>query len=276
MKKVVLITGCSSGIGEFCAKALHVKDEYVVFATARDEKDVVRLKNQGLWACKLDLNDSSSIDEALAQILKKSNGKIDVLFNNGAFGQPGAVEDISKEVLKAQFETNLFGTHELTCKVLKVMRKQGSGRIIQNSSILGFVAMPFRGAYNASKFALEGLSDTLRQELVGTDIHVSLIEPGPIKSSFRKNALDKFRKNIDVENSPHKNTYEKTLKRLEATGDSTFTLGSEAVLKELIHAIEAKVPKTRYRVTLPTKVLWYLKNLLSTKTLDKLLIKAGD
>lgn len=273
MVRSVLITGCSSGIGEYCAKALHVNPHYRVFATARREADVARLHEAGLWACVLDLDDSLSIDGALERVLQETGGSIDVLFNNGAYGQPGAVEDLSREVLKAQFETNVFGTQELSNKVLKVMRAQGHGRIIHNSSVLGFVAMPYRGAYNASKFALEGLSDTLRLELVGSNIHVVLIEPGPIRSKFRENALKMFNQNIDVTKSTHKKEYNETLKRLQATGDSSFTLGPEAVLDALMDAMESKNPRPRYHVTTPTKVLWYLKRVLPVRWLDGLLRK---
>lgn len=269
--KSVLITGCSTGIGYFCAHEL-AKNGYRVLATCRYQKDVKRLTEEGLECFKLDLRDSSSIDRAIEWALEKSEGKIDVLFNNGAYGQPGAVEDLRKSVLKEQFETNVFGTQELTNKIIPYMRKQGSGRLIYNSSVLGFVSMKYRGAYNASKYALEGLCDTLRLELAGSGLHVSLIEPGPIHSDFRKNALKKFEENIDIENSVHKNTYKEAVgKRLDSTEDGAFTLGEEAVYKELIKAIEAKKPRVRYRVTFPTKLFWFLKRVLSSKALDKLL-----
>ncbi len=177
-EKSVLITGCSSGIGYCVAKGLKARG-YRVFATARKAEDVARLKAEGLESCVLDVSDSASIRQALAWVLEQTGGTLYALFNNGAYGQPGAVEDLSRDVLRRQFETNLFGWHELTCLVLPVMRRQGYGRIVQNSSVLGFVAMKYRGAYNASKFALEGLTDTLRLELKGTGIHLSLVEPGP-------------------------------------------------------------------------------------------------
>lgn len=274
MSKHILITGCSSGIGYHCAKALHVNG-YAVYATCRDEKDVKKLQDEGLWACKLDLNDSKSIQNGLDEVLEKSDGKLNVLFNNGAYGQPGAVEDLADKALKEQFQTNVFGTHELTCKVLKTFRKQNSGRVIFNSSVLGFAAMAYRGAYNASKFALEGLADTLRLEVAKSDIKIVLIEPGPIRSDFRKNALEKFEKNIDIKTSFHKQTYEDTLKRLENEGDTPFTLPPEAVYKQLIKAINRKNPKARYFVTKPTIWLWYLKKILPTYLMDNLLIKAG-
>lgn len=275
MRQSILITGCSSGIGYTCAHGLK-KLGYNVFATCRDEDDVKRLSAEGLNAFKLDLRDSSSIHVALAWMLSQSGGRIDVLFNNAAYGQPGAVEDLKRDVLREQFETNVFGTQELTNLVLPYMRKQKSGRIIYNSSILGLVAMSYRGAYNASKFAIEGLADTLRLELLNSGIDVVLIEPGPIRSHFRKNALSKFLKYIDQERSFHKEVYEQTLKRLQKEGDAPFTLGPEAVLEVVVQAIEARKPKSRYAVTFPTKLFRVLKRIFPTSWLDKIAYKAGQ
>jgi NAD(P)-dependent dehydrogenase (short-subunit alcohol dehydrogenase family) len=268
----VIVTGCSSGIGYYCAKELK-KDGFRVFATARKDADVERLKEEGFEALKLDLNDSNSIIEAMDEILKRSENGIYALFNNAAYGQPGAVEDLSREVLREQFETNLFGTHELTREVIKVMRKRGEGRIVQNSSVLGIVSLRFRGAYNASKYALEGLSDTLRLELTGSGIKLSLIEPGPIKSDFRKNALHKFLENIDRENSFFKDEYVKKLKALQSSEPVPFTLGEDAVYRALLHALTSKRPKERYYVTKPTYFFGYLKRILPTSLLDKILLK---
>jgi NAD(P)-dependent dehydrogenase (short-subunit alcohol dehydrogenase family) len=267
----VIITGCSSGIGRCAAERL--KDRgYRVFATARKKYDVDILIAAGFESVQLDLANSASIRSAFEAILEKTDGEIYALFNNGAYGQPGAVEDLSRDVLRQQFEVNLFGTHELTNLVLPVMRKQGYGRIIQNSSVLGFVALQFRGAYNTTKYALEGLTDTLRLELMGTNIHISLIEPGPIESQFRKNALVAFEENISVENSPFENAYKKLVERLEAEGPVVpFTLGPEAVLDKVIHALESKKPKPRYYVTFPTYLFGYLKRILSARMMDKVL-----
>jgi len=275
MGKNILITGCSSGIGYTCAHGLS-KLGYTVFATCRKEDDVKRLQAEGLNAFKLDLCDSASLHVALAWMLSQTGGRIDILFNNAAYGQPGAVEDLKRDVLREQFETNVFGTHELTNLVIPYMRKQGQGRIIYNSSILGFVAMSYRGAYNASKFAIEGLADTLRLELHGTGIDVVLIEPGPIRSAFRKNALAKFLAHIDQERSAHREIYAKTLKRLQKSGDGAFTLGAEAVLDVLVHAIESKKPKFRYPITFPTKLFVWLKRILPTSWMDVIARKAGD
>ena len=275
MAQTILITGCSSGIGYTCAHGLK-KLGYDVFATCRKEEDVARLKKEGLNAFRLDLCDSQSLHVALAWMLSLTNGRIDVLFNNAAYGQPGAVEDLRREVLREQFETNVFGTLELSNLVLPYMRAQKSGRIVFNNSILGFAAMSYRGAYNASKFAIEGFADTMRLELKGSGVEVVLIEPGPIRGAFRKNALAKFLRNIDQERSAHKDVYAKTLERLQKTGDAPFTLGAEAVLKVLVCAVESKHPKARYGVTFPTKLFALLKRILPTCMMDVIARKAGE
>lgn len=271
--KIILITGCSSGIGYDTAVALKKRGHHVI-ASARNPDDVARLTLQGLTTLQLDLADSLSIQHAVQQMLELTNGRCDALFNNGAFGQAGAVEDISRDVLRYQFETNLFGTHELTNLLIPVMRQQGHGRIIYNSSVLGLVAMRYRGAYNASKFALEGLADTLRLELHGTGIHISLIEPGPILTDFRKNSFALYKKNIDAEHSFHKDTYQVMEERLQKEGAAVmFTLPAEAVTEKVIHALEAKRPKIRYYVTFPTYLFATLKRLLPHSWLDNLLRK---
>ncbi|WP_077731335.1 MULTISPECIES: SDR family oxidoreductase [unclassified Methylocaldum] len=273
--KTILITGCSSGIGLCAARGLRQRG-YRVFATARKESDVKQLCAEGFEAFRLDLADSRSIGLALEQVLRSTGGYLYAVFNNGAYGQPGAVEDLSREALREQFETNLFGTHELTALVLPVMRKQGYGRIIQNSSVLGFAAMAYRGAYNSSKYALEGLSDTLRLELAGTGIFVSLVEPGPIVSRFRDNALAMYKKNIDSARSVHREKYLAMESRLAKEGPAVpFTLGPEAVLKAVIHALEAKRPKARYYVTFPTYLFGFLKRILPDRSLDWVLRRAG-
>ncbi len=276
MKKTILITGCSSGIGYCVAHALHHKG-YRVFATARKQESVDELLNEGLESLRLDLTDTNSIQPAFEEIMRRTDGTLYALFNNGAYGLTGAVEDLNRDALRAQFETNVFGWQELTNLALPVMRRQGYGRIIQNSSVLGFVSMPFRGAYNSSKYAIEGLSDTLRLELRGTNIYVSLIEPGPIASQFRVNALKALEKYIDIDNSFHREKYRGVLKRLNKKGPAVpFTLPPEAVLKRVIHALEASNPKPRYYVTIPTYLFGFLKRLLSTRILDILLAKAGN
>ncbi|MGR8952200.1 MAG: SDR family oxidoreductase [Gammaproteobacteria bacterium] len=271
--KTILITGCSTGIGYTTAVILKNRGHHVI-ATARNLEDVARLQQEGFNALQLDLADSASIRRAVAQTLQQTGGRLDALFNNGAFGQPGAVEDLSREVLRFQFETNLFGTHELTNLVLPVMREQGHGRIIYNSSVLGLIALPYRGAYNASKFALEGLVDTLRLELRGTGIHLSLIEPGPIQTQFRQNSFALYKKHIDSGQSFHKAKYEAMAARLQKEGAAVpFTLPADAVTKKVIHALEAKRPQIRYYVTFPTYLFATLKRLLPFAWLDRLFIK---
>ena len=267
-KKSILITGCSSGIGLCVAEGLQQRG-HRVFASARKPDDVAMLAERGLNALQLDLADSDSIQRGLSQLLAQTDGQLDALFNNGAYGQPGAVEDLTREVLREQFETNLFGTHELTCAVLPIMRRQGHGRIIQNSSVLGLVSLPFRGAYNSSKHALEGLSDTLRLELYGTGIHISLIEPGPISSRFRANAFAKYQQHIHKEQSPFRETYQRMEARLTKQGPAApFTLPATAVLSKVIHALESPRPKVRYYVTFPTYLFATLRRLLPHSSLD--------
>lgn len=276
MNKTILITGCSSGIGYCIAKGLHARG-YRVFATARKKADVEQLSAEGLESFRLDLNDSNSINFAFEEVMRRTGGELYALFNNGAFGLPGAVEDLSRDALRAQFETNVFGWLELTNLAIPVMRRQGYGRIIQNSSVLGFVSMPYRGAYNASKYAIEGLSDTLRLELHGSNVYVSLIEPGPIASRFRMNAVKALEKYIDIDNSVHREKYQGVRSRLNKPGPAVpFTLPPEAVLKRVIWALESGKPQPRYYVTFPTYLFGFLKRILSTRVLDTILAKSGN
>jgi len=270
-RRAILITGCSSGIGHACAHGL-ARRGYVVVASARRAEQVARLRAEGLHAVRLDLDDSASIASGLEAALALTDGRLDALFNNGAYGQPGAVEDLSRAALRAQLETNLLGWHELTCRVLPLMRAQGHGRIVNNSSVLGLVTLPYRGAYVASKFALEGLTDTLRLELAGSGIHVVLIEPGPILSRFRDNAHAAYRRWIAVEHSPHRAIYQRLEARLTRAGAvQPFTLGPEAVLHKLIRALESPRPKPRYYVTVPTYLLAAARRALPTRALDAVL-----
>jgi len=274
--KTILITGCSSGIGYCVAKGLKHRG-YHVIATARRKESVEQLAEEGFESLLLDLASSDSIQQAFKEVMQLSGGNLYALFNNGAFGLPGAFEDLTRDNLRYQFETNVFGWLELTNLVIPVMRKQGFGRIIQNSSVLGFVAMPFRGAYNASKYAIEGLSDTLRLELKNTNIYISLIEPGPIISQFRANAVKALQQHIDIENSVHREKYLGVLERLNKKGPAApFTLPPEAVLKRVLYALEAKKPKPRYYVTFPTYLFAFLKRFLSHRQMDYLLSKAGN
>ena len=269
----ILITGCSSGIGLHAALTLSARG-YQVFATARNPQDVAELQAKGLTAYLLDLTSTESITQTLTQVLEKTGGQLDFLFNNGAYGQPGALEDLPTQALKAQFDTNVFGWHELTKQVIPVMRQQGHGRIIQCSSVLGFVSMAYRGAYNASKYAIEGLTDTLRLELKAANIAVVLLQPGPINTQFRANALTAFQSNIDINNSVHKAQYQQQIERLTSEkSNAAFTLEPIDVTKALIHALESKRPRLRYRITTPTKIFSVLKRLLPGRWLDQLLAK---
>lgn len=274
--RTILITGCSSGIGYQVAKDL-AKRGYTVVASARQQQDVEKLNAEGLFCVQLDLDDSSSIKNALNETLNYTNGSLYGLFNNGAYGQPGAVEDLSRIAISQQFETNVFGPMELTNLVLPIMREQGVGRLLFNSSVLGLVALKFRGAYVASKFAIEGFADTLRLELDNTNIYTSLIEPGPIATKFRSNSYTMYQKHIDRDNSCFKDEYLSAEKRLLKKGVAVpFTLPTSAVTPKVIHALESRQPKARYYVTKPTYTLAFVKRILSSSRLDKILLKISN
>ena len=273
-KKSILITGCSSGIGYDAAHGLTARG-WRVFATCRKETDCIRLRHEGLESFVLDYADEASVSAALAEVLNATGGTLDALFNNGAYALPGAAEDLPRAGLRELFETNVFGWHDLTRQVIPVMRAQGAGRIVNCSSVLGLVVAPWRSAYNASKFAIEGLTDTLRLEMRGTGIHIVLIEPGPVTSQIRQNAVVAFEKWIDWENSVRADEYRSTLiKRLyEKRGKDRFELPASAVTLKLIHALESPKPKPRYFVTTPTFIMSSLKRILPTKALDWILAK---
>lgn len=272
----VLVTGCSSGIGLCAARMLHDLG-YHIIATARRQADIDALQSQGIRAILLDLDDSASIRTAFDTALDLFGGRLDALFHNAAFGQPGAVEDLSRDALRAQFETNVFGTQELGNLAIAQMRRQGHGRLIYNSSVLGLVALPYRGAYIASKFALEGLVDTLRLELHGSGLHVSLIEPGPILSRFRANAFEHYRRHIDAEHSTHRDSYRAMETRLNRPGaPAPFTLPPEAVVAKLCRALRSEKPKIRYYVTFPTYLFATLKRILPGRWLDWVLRNVSD
>ncbi|WP_159951615.1 SDR family oxidoreductase [Rhizobium sp. 18065] len=258
----IIVTGCSSGIGAYCAEALK-RDGWRVFATVRKPDQMQALEDKGIEAFVMDYTDTDSIARLVDTVAERTGGRIDALFNNGAYGQPGAVEDLSTDVLRRQFETNVFGWHDLTRRIIPLMRAQRRGRIVQCSSILGLLPYRWRGAYTASKYALEGLSLTLRMELEGSGIQVSLIEPGPIESRFTANALAKIRENIDLVHSPHAAEYSKQLARLDGSGPvNRHKLGPDAVYKVLQHALTATRARPHYLVTKPAKQGALLKRLL--------------
>ncbi len=270
-QKSILITGCSSGIGLASAQEMK-KRGWQVFATARKPEDLERLKVEyGLEAVHLELSDPASIAACADSVLERANGTLYALFNNAAYGQLGAVEDLSADILRQQLEVNVIGTHDLTRRLLPAMRRQGAGRIVQCSSVLGLVSVRYRGGYCASKFALEALSDSLRLELRETDVHVSLIEPGPIATNFVANALARFRSTIDIVNSAHRTPYEARLKKLEEGGQQSFKLPPESVAEKLVHAVESRKPRTRYYVTTPTYFAAGMKRVLPTALLDRIL-----
>lgn len=274
--ETVLITGCSSGIGYHVAKGLKERG-YNVYATARKEEDVQRLISEGFKCLQLDYADSESVQDLANELMLLVGTNLYAVFHNGAYGQPGAVEDLTRETLEKQFATNVFGWMELNNRLLVLMRHNNRGRIIFNSSVLGLISLPFRGAYNASKYAIEGFADTLRLELSDTNVKVSLIEPGPVESRFRPNALQALKDNVNMEDSVHRDRYRKTVARLEKKGAVVpFTLPPEAVLKKVIHALESKKPQAHYYVTFPTYLFGTLKRLLPAKWLDAIVLKIAD
>lgn len=269
--RTIIVTGASSGIGSWCAAALKA-DGWRVFATARKAADIAALEGQGLEALYLDYRDGRSIEALVEAVLERAGGRLDALFNNGGYAQPGAVEDLPVEALREQFEANLFGWHDLTRQIVPVMRAQGHGRIVHCSSILGLTPVKWRGAYVASKHALEGLMLCLRAELAGSGVEVSLIEPGPIESKIATNGLFWFEKNIDAETSVHRDAYQAQLERLRAGGvKSRFKLQPDAVYKVLRHALEHPKPKPHYVVTTPARIGVFLKRILPARAFYRLL-----
>ncbi|VEG89600.1 SDR family NAD(P)-dependent oxidoreductase [Legionella spiritensis] len=273
MTKTIFISGCSTGIGFYLAQTLQNKG-YQVIASCRKPQDVERLQELGLYTLRMDVSDSASINQAVEQLLEYTQGRLDVLINNAGFGQAGALEDISREVMLKQFQTNVFGLHELTRQIIPVMRTQGSGRIINISSVLGRVSLPFRGAYNASKYAVEGLSDTLRLELEPAGIWVSSIQPGPIDSQFRDTVVDVSLKAVDMEASFFYPQYKNMLLHFKKTKKkSMLTQKPEAVLKKVLHAIEARKPRPGYAVTLSAHLLILARRVLPARWLHRLLAR---
>lgn len=273
--ETVLVTGCSSGIGYHVAKGL-MERGYNVYTTARKPEDVTRLIAEGFKCLQLDYADSTSVQDLANELMLLVGTNLYGVFHNGAYGQPGAVEDLTRETLEKQFAANVFGWMELNNRLIVLMRHNNRGRIIFNSSVLGLISLPFRGAYNASKYAIEGFADTLRLELSDTNVKVSLIEPGPVESRFRANALQALKDNVNMEESVHRDRYKRTLKRLAKEGNvDPYTLPPEAVLKKVIHALEHKSPQAHYYVTTPTYIMGTLKRLLPTKLMDMFIMKTA-
>ncbi|WP_018235410.1 SDR family oxidoreductase [Ensifer sp. BR816] len=274
-RPTIIVTGCSSGIGAYCARALK-RDGWRVFATVRRAEDQVELEREGIETFIMDYTRPETIAALVEAVMALSGGRIDALFNNGAYGQAGAVEDLPTEALRLQLETNVIGWHDLTRRVIPAMRARGRGRIVQCSSILGLVPYRWRGAYNASKSALEALSLTLRMELAGSGIDVSLIEPGPIASKFTANALAYIERYIDLKNSVHRAEYERQLKRLRGESEpARGKLGPDAVYHVLKHALTARRPRPHYIVTRPAKQGVLLKKLLPAALFYRILGRLG-
>jgi NAD(P)-dependent dehydrogenase (short-subunit alcohol dehydrogenase family) len=269
--RTIIVTGASSGIGAYCARALK-RDGWRVFATARKPEDIAALESDGIEAFYLDYREPGSIEELVEAVLERTGGRLTALYNNGAHAQAGAVEDLPVEALRQQFEANLFGWHDLTRRVVPVMRAQGHGRIVHCSSILGVTPALWRGAYVASKHAVEGLMLTLRMELMGSGIHVSLIEPGPVESRIARNALAWFERYIDHEHSVHRGAYEAQLERMRGGGSkSRLKLKPDAVYAVLRHALLSPRPRPHYVVTLPAKIGVALKRVLPAGLLYRVL-----
>ncbi|MBD2784732.1 SDR family oxidoreductase [Xenorhabdus sp. DI] len=259
MQKSILITGCSSGIGLAAAKTLQ-KRGYRVLAACRKPADLAHMRELGFEPIELDLDDKSSVEHAARKVIELTHGRLFGLFNNGGFGLYGPLESISREQMEKQFSTNFFGTHQLTCLLLPALRAYGAGRIVQTSSVMGLISTPGRGAYAASKYALEAWSDALRGELAKTDIKVSLIEPGPIHTRFTKN-VSQTQQDHPVENP--------SLAR-------RFTLMPEDVVSKLIHALESPKPKLRYSVTLLTHAVKVMRRLLPERWLDRIVCRQSE
>ncbi|PXW72512.1 short-subunit dehydrogenase [Loktanella sp. PT4BL] len=273
IQKSILITGCSSGIGYDAAYGLRAAG-WRVFASCRKQEDCDRLRSEGFESPRIDYADADSIVTGLAETLEATGGTLDALYNNGAYACPGAVEDLPVGALREIFETNVFGWHELTRLVIPVMRTQGHGRIINCSSVLGFVALRWRGAYVATKYALEGLTDVLRIEMSDTPIKVILIEPGPITAKIRENAIPHFEKWIDWEGSARAGQYAQLRSRLyDDNGPDRFELPPSAVTRKILHALTSARPKPRYYVTTPTYLMGFLRRVLPTRLLDAVILR---
>jgi NAD(P)-dependent dehydrogenase (short-subunit alcohol dehydrogenase family) len=278
MVRSILITGCSTGIGHCCALGMHERG-WQVFATVRSEEDGADLAKSNIDAFVMDYTRPDTIVACVAKVMESTKGQLDVLFNNGAYGQPGALEDLPVHALRAQFEANFFGWHDLTRQILPFMLAAGKGRIINCSSVLGFAALKYRGAYIASKFALEGYTDTLRLELVEDAIHVVSIQPGPIDTPFAANARLAFDNNINWRRSRHVERYKKRYAASVHKANTTvkrWELPPDAVFKALVKACESASPKPVYRVTAPTHLLHYAKKILPTKTFLKILFSVSQ
>lgn len=247
--KTVLVTGCSSGIGAATARVLRDAG-WTVYPTARKEEDLAALKADGFDAVRLDLADEASVACAAAEFLEKCGGRPGALVNNAGYCQAGALEDLGRAALRAQFEANVLGPQQLIRAVLPAMKACGAGRIVTVSSVFGRIASPLVGAYCASKYAVEALGDTLRIELSGTGVWASLVEPGAVLSRFRKNAAEALAANTEA-GGDFEGMYEREVerRRRQVKKRDFFTRPPEEVAAKIRHALESPRPWRRYRVT---------------------------
>ena len=277
MTRTLLITGCSSGIGYDAARTLHARRGWHVLATCRRAEDAARLGAEGLESFVLNQSTDEGVARGVAEALDRTGGRMDAVFANGAYALPGYAEDFPREALREIFETNFFGVHDLVRRLLPALRASGDGRVVLNSSVLGFAAMPLRGAYNATKYAMEGMFDAMRMEMRGHPVRVVLIEPGPVRSRIRENAIPHFERWIDVEGSARREDYGRLLGRLydPPTRPDPGELGPEAVTRVLIRALESPRPRARYRVTAPTFAAEAMRRLLPTSLRDAILSRGA-
>ena len=252
-EKVAVVTGASTGIGRATARLLKARG-WRVFPTARSRTDLDLLRGEGFQPVELDLADSDSVEYAAKEVLELSHGIIGAVVNNAGYGQPGALEDLSRAALRKQFETNVIGTLDFTNRFIPTLRAQKSGRIVIVSSVVGRVVIPFLGAYSASKFALEAIGDGLRMELGPVGVSVSLVEPGPIQTCFRKRVVSEAARGLEMHNSAFAKQYAKELSEPERTYSrptDVFRKPPEAVARKIVHALESRHPRARYPVTAP-------------------------
>ena len=265
MKKVILITGASSGIGKDTALSL-IKEGHVVYGVARRLEMMKDIVQAGGHAIKMDILKERNIDDVVNQIIKEQN-RVDVLINNAGYGLWGAVETISIDEAKRQFDVNIFGLAYLTKKIIPLMREKKSGKIINMSSMGGKVYTPFGAWYHATKYALEGWSDCLRIELKSFGIDVILIEPGVIKTEFQDVMMDST-----VERSIG-TPYEKKLKALEKATQEMYARGigspPSTITKLIIKAINSHNPKRRYVGGLFAKPMLFIKKWFGDKMYEK-------
>ena len=270
--KNILITGCSSGIGKDVAITLHNKG-WRVFATCRSKTDCTFFTKLGIESFPLDLLKEESINCAVNLVKEKTKSQLDVLFNNGAYAIPGAIQDIPRSAMREIFEVNVFGQIDLINRCIPLMMNSDYPKIINCSSVLGFISLPYRGLYSATKYSIEALTDALRRENYDSKIKFVLIQPGPINTDIKKKSIKHFEKWIDWKKSIHKKTYEnKVIKRLYDNNykDSfnSYELQPDEVTKILINVLNSKKPKARYKITIQTKIAQIMIKLLPTNTLD--------